>query len=195
MDEALTDIVRRPNNRADSIPGSLPALPTASASVSSADHINARPTEVSDLTADEEFSIQEAIIRDAVVEVAGLAKEKIGRRMPLYMFGIDSISAMQLVSHCRRHGLKIAIADVLSGMHIQGTLNSYKTRVQAKDDLPRASISVAAHLQELVIEHLRVDPVQVETILPVLPVSHIPSRLCFVRLNSDIGYCRANSIT
>jgi ferricrocin synthase len=171
LDEALTDIIRHPANRAKNVPASLPPLPALTATPERESETAADSTSLPDaLDVDESFSEQEELLRVAIIELTGVRKSAVGKRTPFYHFGIDSISAAQLVSRCRRKNLKLSIADVLSGIHIEGTCHALASRENQTQNSV-SQIHIPPEVQHNVLAKLHLDAKDVETILPVLPVS------------------------
>lgn len=168
LDAALSDIVTNPRWASTRLPAALDALPPVLPAYEGTSTAGSS-TVVDDASPEDEYTPDEAALREVVAAVAKVPIERLRLRTPFYAIGIDSISALQVVSRARRTGLALAISDILSGMHLQGACRTRDDRL-AERETSEVEKEVLPEIHDRVLAHLRRNKHEVESVLPALPV-------------------------
>ena len=59
-------------------------------------------------------------VRHVLAAMTGLPADKIQNGASIFSLGLDSISAIQIASRCRKQSLKVGVADILQGRTLEG---------------------------------------------------------------------------
>ncbi|KAL1306330.1 hypothetical protein AAFC00_005049 [Neodothiora populina] len=103
--DAVRDIVHQPSRFSTAFPKQLSSLP-----------VSTKAKKTAPLTFNPEAVAEFAeTIRTAMAEVVQVSADRIELDSSIYIFGVDSIAAIQIVSRCRKSGVRLSVADVLRG--------------------------------------------------------------------------------
>ncbi|CAK1363027.1 unnamed protein product [Cercospora beticola] len=162
---AVQDILQKPERYATAYPEQLRSLPlklqsTASKSVG--------------LVSFDKLAIEQYAdtIRKAMAEVAQVSPESITLEASIYSFGIDSIAGIQIASRCRKAGLRVSVADILSGGTLGRVCEIVASKLDKATDSSKAMSSaelVSSEQTQAVLTHLAIDSTDIEEVLPLLP--------------------------
>lgn len=164
LDQTLINVVHDHTSLAIAFPPALRnILPTTLAPTS-------KPSngELPSLSYDKFDSVEEQL-REILAELAQVDNRRIGRKTPLYAIGLDSISAIQIASRCRRQGLDFSVADILGGGHIEGICSHAAVRSQTRKPSAKHEYTTSEERAKA-IRILGLPESIVEDVLPALPV-------------------------
>ena len=162
---AFWDLLERPSRFATACPSKLQELPLVKSMTASR-------------TGSEQQFSEDALakfgetIRNAMAEVAQVSIEKITPSASIYTFGIDSIACIQIVSSCRRRGIKISVADILRGGNLGSICEIVGLRngeQKESNDTADLQMLPSAAEKRSALSALGVQEHAVEDILPCLP--------------------------
>lgn len=163
---AIHDMLDNPDRFAAAIPQGLHDLPLQSTQPTAED----KSSETFDHVAVENYA---DIIRSAMADVAEVTASSIELDSSIYSFGIDSIAAIQIVSGCRKSGLKISVAQILKGATLGRICELVAANAVSSDrvtvELSEPSVLVSVEHQYSVLSKLKLSQDTVEDILPCLP--------------------------
>ncbi|KAF2170493.1 hypothetical protein M409DRAFT_64212 [Zasmidium cellare ATCC 36951] len=183
--QSIHDLLDQPGRFTTALPDQLRNLPVETAKQTSTE-------EVFDDQAVERYG---DVIRKAMADVAQIPADKIALNTSIYSFGIDSIAAIQIVSRCKKAGVRLSVADILKGAmlgricEIVSTKNNQQTK--AKQNVEQSAELVNFKDQTTALATLRPDKDAVEDILPCLAGQeyHLLSWLQSGRTLYEPGWC------
>lgn len=107
---------------------------------------------------DDCLSPTEAALRSIWALVLNLEPQKLNRDRPFFSLGGDSITAMQVVSHCRSQGIALTVKDIFTHQTI-ATLAAFVS-YDAAEDVSSMSKNHTLDLSEQVDKDFALSPVQ-----------------------------------
>lgn len=181
--DSINDMLDQPGRFATAFPSQLRSLPVETKKGSPAE-------ETFDDAAVEQYA---DVIRAAMADVAQIPASNIALNSSIYSFGIDSIAAIQIVSRCKKAGVRLSVADILKG----AMLGRICELVAKKNDKSNHTVEkkqtelVTFKDKTAVLATLRPDRDAVEDILPCLPGQeyHLISWLQSGRTLYEPGWC------
>lgn len=159
---AVLDIIEQPNRFATAFPEELRDLPSETALASAA------PKSFDDVAV-KTFAEP---IRAAMADVAQVSADKITLDSSIYSFGIDSIAAIQIVSKCRRAGVRLSVADILKGAMLGRICEivAGKDKKASAAAVPKQKVElVSPSDKQAALLTLNISESEVEDVLPCLP--------------------------
>lgn len=164
FEAAFTDAVANPSAMALSTPRALAQVPLEA--------IQVTPTK-SDATDFDQTAVDEysATLIHALASYANISPDQLNLDTSIFSLGVDSISAITIVSQCKRKGMKLSVVDIIQGI----TVGRICKIVHAKANKPKtASVSQPAQpmlddaTKLIALSKLGVREQDVEDVLPVL---------------------------
>ncbi|KAK4496852.1 hypothetical protein PRZ48_011301 [Zasmidium cellare] len=183
--DSIHDMLDQPRRFATAFPAELRDLLVETA----------KPTTTEESFDDDAVERYADVIRKAMAEVAQVAAGKIALNTSIYSFGIDSIAAIQIVSRCKKAGVRLSVADILKGAmlgricEIVAAKNDDQASVKKNVEKPAELVSFKD--QTTALATLRSDEDAVEEILPCLAGQeyHLVSWLQSGRTLYEPGWC------
>ncbi|KAL2823002.1 hypothetical protein BJX63DRAFT_3515 [Aspergillus granulosus] len=157
FESVFRDIIEHPARCSTMLPEGLGELPLEKLVVKSHKTVSE----------DSKAPAHEGIILSVLAEVTGIPLEDITPSTSIFNLGLDSLSAIRIVSICRGKGLKTGVGDILQGNTLRGI--SQRVRPVAVPDLPTQATQVDNHVKTQVLERLQLKDDDVHIVLPTLP--------------------------
>lgn len=111
FETAFNDIVAQPGGLVLSTPKSLAQIPLEPAQKISGD----KATSGFDEAAIDKFS---TIFIHALADFANISPDQLNSDTSVFSLGVDSISAITIVSSCKRKGMKLSVVDIIQGITV-----------------------------------------------------------------------------
>ncbi|KAF4331825.1 nonribosomal siderophore peptide synthase [Fusarium beomiforme] len=166
--QAFCDVVENPSRCVTIFPKGLQALPLSLGS----------STASTVLTANMPAPSHEPLIQDILSQVSKVPVDTIQPDTSIFSIGLDSLSAIRVVSTCRTAGLKAAVADVIQGNTLRGI--SLRVQAMSQENTNKCSlIQDYSSIKQDIIANLGLKPDTIDKILPCLrgQMYHIASWL------------------
>ncbi|KAI0113515.1 acetyl-CoA synthetase-like protein [Daldinia grandis] len=130
---------------------------------------------------EEPWSRTESIVRSVLSRLVNIPEGKIGRHVPLYRFGIDSIGAVQLVTLLRRESCVISAVDVIENPTCAGIAS----RLTTPDREKATFVYDFSSFQDTVSKYLDRNPESPNSYETLLPCTPTQQGMISQFLNSD----------
>lgn len=121
-------------------------------------------------TAVDKFS---TIFIDALADFASVPRDQLNVDTSVFSLGVDSISAITIVSACKRKGMKLSVVDIIQGITVgricelaHAKIASSKAKATTPAAAPRPMLDDATKL--IALSRLGVREDDIEDVLPVL---------------------------
>jgi amino acid adenylation domain-containing protein len=159
FEQVFQDILEHPQRSVMAFPSSLQSLPLAMESAKS------RPSPQDEIEPGRDLES----IRTVLSNISGISPENISVNASIFSLGLDSISAIQVATTCRKQGYGVSVADVLQGRSLGGICRRLRERSpEQNSSMENQSTLISAESRSKALVLANVIDEDVEDVLPCL---------------------------